>query len=197
MNALDAVHFPLKDYQMVRDYDYIIIIWPKGNVDVISSGSPALPVKPRPNLLAKYLSQPIIRTLKNNNNKKVCYMQEGPSWFFNDYNIVDQFNWYNIVVDSDIIFCHNISDTRFYDGLFPNKDIKVMPSLMIENLISDLECHPDNKVIIGGNFAKWYGGFQSYMIADEFEAEKWIPTMHNKRQYEDQIEDLHHLPYMN
>ena len=51
--------------------------------------------------------------------------------------------------------------------------------------------------MIGGNFCRWYGGFQSYLIADEFNAEKWIPTMHNKREFEDSIEDLNHLPYMN
>ena len=65
---------------------------------------------------------------------------------------------------------------------------------MVETNIKDLEWKPEDKTIIGGNLAKWYGGFQSYMIAEEFQNQMYIPTMHNMRQYEEQIDNLNHLP---
>ena len=52
----------------------------------------------------------------------------------------------------------------------------------------------NQKVIIGGNFARWYGGFQSYLVADEFKVKKWTQESHAKRENEDQIPDLNHLP---
>ena len=68
---------------------------------------------------------------------------------------------------------------------------------MIDASIKDIKWKPEDKVIIGGNFCRWYGGFQSYFIADEFKVEKYITSMHNKREFEDQIEDLNHISYSN
>jgi hypothetical protein len=72
--------------------------------------------------------------------------------------------------------------------------VEVIPSLMIENLIRDIPWAPQNKVMIGGNFARWYGGFQSYIVASELESEMWIQTSHASREGEDQIPDLKILP---
>ena len=194
MNTLKATHHPLVDYTKVIDYDLVIIIWPKGKTYLNSEG---LTMKSdEHNVLEKYLDDDIVGTLKRS-NKKVAYMQEGPSWFFNDYTIPQQFKYYNQISESDIIFCHNEKDVSWYGGLFPDKDVRVLQSLMKDTLIKDIEWKPEDKVLIGGNFCRWYGGFQSYLIADEFGVEKWIPSMHNKREFEDQIHDLNHLPYMN
>ena len=125
---------------------------------------------------------------------QVHYIQEGPSWLFNDYEIIDQFNFYNILSETDSIFAHNEHDAKFYKGLFPNKQINVIPTLLIEELIKNITPQPEEKVIIGGNFARWYGGFQGYLVADEFKVEKWTQESHAKRENEDQIEDLKHLP---
>jgi hypothetical protein len=194
MNVLDAEHRPLIDYNNVSGYELVIIIWPKGKAYLNSEG---LTMKSdEKNVLEKYLDIDIVGILKGK-NKKVAYMQEGPAWFFNDYTIPQQFNYYNQIAESDIIFCHNKKDVSWYKGLFLNKDVRVMQSLMIDKLIKDIKWNPEDKVIIGGNFCRWYGGFQSYLISNEFAAEKWIPSMHNKREFEDQIDDLNHLPYMN
>ena len=50
--------------------------------------------------------------------------------------------------------------------------------------------------IIGGNFVSWYGGFDSFIIAQEFDSGKvFAPSMGRKQANEEQL--LIHLPYMN
>jgi len=193
MYALDAPHIPINQYESVSGYDYVIIIWPKGDTFLNQVGCE----------LGENNRNPVSEILQNIdivgnlklNNKNICYMQEGPTWFCNDYNLPDQFNYYNQIAKSDIIFAHNEHDTKWYKGLFPNKRIEIMPTLMIEEVIKDVEWKPLDKTLIGGNFAKWYGGFQSYMVAQEFGNEMYIPTMHNKREFEEQVPNLNHLPH--
>ena len=193
MYALDAPHVPLSKYKEVSGYDYVIIIWPKGDTFLNQIGC-ELGVNNH-NPISDLLNVNIVDTLKQS-NENVCYMQEGPTWFCNDYNLPDQFAYYNQIASSDIIFAHNEHDTKWYKGLFPNSDIRVMPTLMIEEIIRGIKWKPQDKTLIGGNFAKWYGGFQSYMVAQELGTPIWIPTMHNKREFEEQIPDLNHLPHI-
>ena len=51
-------------------------------------------------------------------------------------------------------------------------------------------------VIIGGNMVRWYGGFDSYIIAQEFGEDIYAPSMGRKIKREDEM-DITHLPYMN
>jgi hypothetical protein len=188
MHALDADHRTITEYALVRDYDAVIIIFPKGRVFLDAAGSRLLnDVNPVTNILASNF----VEVLKQS-NKKVYYMQEGPHWWFNDYELADQINFYNMIGSCDGIFTHNTSDIPYYRGLYPNKPVNVMPTLMIEHSIKDIKWNPEEKVIIGGNFARWYGGFESYMVAQEFEVPIWGQTSHAMRQGEDQL--LKHLP---
>jgi len=193
IHALDADHFPLSNFQNVSGYDMVIIIWPKGNAMVNAEGI-EVQINKVDNL-SKYVDLPVISTLKQNKNSTVAFMQEGPNWFFNDYSVVNQINYFNLLVDSDIIFVHNEIDKLFYEGLIPNKQVFVMRSLMYDNNPKQLA--PSNKTIIGGNFCRWYGGFQSYIIASVFDNQIDVPSMHSKRTNEEKIENLNHLPYMN
>jgi hypothetical protein len=68
----------------------------------------------------------------------------------------------------------------------------LIPSLMIEDSIKDIEWKPEEKAIIGGNFARWYGGFESYLVAQEFKVPTWGQTSHAMREGEEQI--VQHLP---
>ncbi len=52
---------------------------------------------------------------------------------------------------------------------------------------------PENKAIIGGNFCHWYGGFQSYITATEFNCPIFVPASHCKRSGEEQVPNLNHL----
>jgi len=194
MACLQADHYNIHQYELVKGYDAVLIIFPKATVKLNAVGVEM--VTPGQDTDITIYSKPIVETLKKY-NKKVCYIQEGPCWFFNDYDIPTQFNWFNQLSGCDVLFTHNTTDIRWYKGLFPNHKVDVIPTLMYDTLIRGMTTPKENRVMIGGNFARWYGGFQSYLISDELHAEKWIPSSHCKRQYEDQIEDLHHLPYVN
>jgi hypothetical protein len=189
MYALDATHHSIYNFNNIKDYNHVFIIFPKGTLNLNIVGSK---ISNQPNPNSPLLESNIIGTLKQNNNK-VHYIQEGPCWLFNEYEIIDQFNFFNLLSEVDSIFAHNEFDTKFYKGLFPNKPVNVMPTLLIEDLLHDISPLSEEKVIIGGNFARWYGGFQSYLVADEFGVDKWVQESHAKREHENQIPDLNHL----
>ena len=189
MIALEANHFNINNISKIHNYDHVFVIIPKGRLNLSAEGTK---VGNNLNPTSILLTSNIIEELKKT-NKKVHYIQEGPSWWFNDYEIIDQFNFYNSLESCDSIFAHNEYDSKFYRGLFPSKKINIMPSLIIEDLVKDIIPKPEDKVIIGGNFARWYGGFQSYLVAGEFNAEKWTQDSHAKRENEGIIHDLNHL----
>ena len=126
---------------------------------------------------------------------KVAVMQEGPHWYFQDYEIDKQFHYYNILMNADWVYCHNQDDVRYYDGLGCN-DVRVMRSLMIpEGILPRSEW--GDETIIGGNFVSWYGGFDSYIVARHIDAPIWAPSMGRKQEQEDAIEDIKYMAYMN
>ena len=126
--------------------------------------------------------------------KKVAVMQEGPHWYFQDYQIDKQFHYYNALMEADWVYCHNESDVKYYKGL-GCKDVRVMRSLMItDGLLPRSEW--SDVTIIGGNMVSWYGGFDSYMIAREIGYPIVAPSMGRKQEQESAIEDINYLPYM-
>lgn len=127
--------------------------------------------------------------------EKVAILQEGPHWYFQDYILPNQIHYFNNLMSSDIIYVHNITDKLYYQGLTNHPDIRVIPSLMIEDAVGNLERVERKGVIIGGNFVSWYGGFDSYIVAQEFKEEISCPSMGRKQAGEEQL--LNQLPYMN
>jgi len=188
MFALDADHHNIYKYLEISDYDHVFVIFPKGKTYLNSEGTRlADHVNPVSNLLVLN----IISKLKQN-NKQVHYVQEGPHWWFNDYEIDDQIYFYNMLSNCDSIYAHNESDVVYYKGLFKDKPVQVIPTLMIETLTKHIKPEPEEKVIIGGNFARWYGGFESYIVAQEFDSPIWGQTSHAMRDNEGQL--FNHLP---
>ena len=125
---------------------------------------------------------------------KVAVMQEGPHWFFQDYQVEWQFHYYNTLMKADWVYCHNESDLFYYRGL-GCKDVRVMRSLMIpEGLVPRSEW--GDVTMIGGNFVSWYGGFDSYMVARNIGDPIHSPSMGRKQEQEDLIEDIKYLDYM-
>ena len=55
--------------------------------------------------------------------------------------------------------------------------------------------YKEEKAIIGGNMVRWYGGFDSYMVAQEFDVPISAPSMGRKIDREDEL-DINHFPYM-
>jgi hypothetical protein len=172
MVALDADHYNIKSIPE-ENYDLGIVIIPKKNPDFN------------------------IDNLKQSCNK-VAVMQEGPNWFWQDYDLPKQIWYFNTLTSADIIFVHNIVDKTYYEGLTNHKDVRVLQSLMIEDAIDVDALMPDKyrgEVIVGGNFVSWYGGFDSYTVASEISDKVFAPSMGRKQIGEEQL--LTHLPYLN
>jgi hypothetical protein len=188
MHALDADHRNIYHYEELQDYDHVFIIFPKGQINYSTIGVKLGDISnPHSQLLASDWLQKI-----KGNNKKVYYVQEGPHWMFTELEIADQIHFYNMLTAVDAIFAHNYEDLKYYAGLVPNKPVLVIPTLMIEDTIRDVEWKPEDKAIIGGNFARWYGGFESHIVAQEFQVPIWGQTSHAMREQEDQL--IQHLP---
>lgn len=183
MHALDADHFNIEAYPFVKGYDWVMLILPKGGVSLNSEG---IRLDDKLNRYAELYKSPFMEILKKS-NKKVAYVQEGPAWYVNDFSLTDQFNFYNTLAECDVIFAHNEYDTNWYKGWFPGKQVTVIPTLMIEELIRDISPKPEDKAIVGGNFCRWYGGFQSYLVAGEFGVPIWTQTSHASQPGEEQV----------
>ena len=168
MVALDADHYHIKDIPN-KKYDLGITIIPKNNPEFNIES------------LKQYCT-------------KVAVMQEGPHWYFQDYTLDKQINYFNALTTADIIFAHNKADKIYYKGLTNHKDIRVMKSLMIDDAGGTIKEGNRKGVIIGGNFVNWYGGFDSYMVANSQFDKITAPTMGRKQEGEGQLLSL--LPYM-
>jgi hypothetical protein len=169
MCTLNADHYNINSLPS-KQYDLGIVIIPKNN--------PQFNI----NKLKQYCT-------------KISVMQEGPHWYFQDYTLSKQIWYYNTLIDTDIIFAHNQADKIYYQGLTGHKDVRVMGSLMIEDAIGELKNIKRENIIIGGNFVNWYGGFDSYMVAQEITDKVYAPSMGRKQNGENEL--VEHLPYMN
>jgi hypothetical protein len=192
MVALDADHYNIVRDPLPSGYDLVIVIIPKGELYLNTVGIRMEHDLKNPT--SQLLHSNLINDLKVRNTK-VGYVQEGPNWLFNDYSIDDQFAFYGQLADADIIFAHNLSDQKFYRGMFPGKQVNIMRTLMLTDNIGKRH-ETEDKTFIGGNFAKWYGGFQSFVVAQQFGNEIWCQDSHAKQQGEDRIEGLNHYSRM-
>lgn len=175
--SLNAFHCPF-NRPLQGSFDIGIIIVPKKNPDLAFSFY--------------------------NANKSKCTkwatMQEGPMDGWQDYSIADQFQYLNLLNAVDIIFTHNDFDKRYYSGLISHKKVSILQSLMLEDAIPaniEKDVQKRTSCILGGNFVKWYGGMDSFIIANEFEVPIYAPSMGRMQNNESHIEGLSHLPYMN
>jgi hypothetical protein len=168
---LDAEWCPLNDSPN-KKYDLGIVIIPKSN----------------PNVDLERIKQYC---------DKVSVMQEGPHWYYQDYSVEQQIHYLNCLRTADWVYCHNMSDIRYYKGL-GCKDVRIMRSMMIpEGLDSQLTTSMKSGILLGGNFVSWYGGMDSYLVASEVDEQKYGVSMGRKQEQESLIEDIKYLPYMN
>tara|TARA_B100000519_G_scaffold194827_1_gene199129 strand:- start:1383 stop:2348 length:966 start_codon:yes stop_codon:yes gene_type:complete len=177
--ALDATHHWVGSLPNMNEgqYDLGIIIIPKTKIEA---------------LMQVNLIKQMRRVCKN-----IGYMQEGPHWYFQDYPLDQQIWFVNTLMEMDVIFAHNEIDVEYYKGLTGKDNVFQNKSLMIEDNIKPTTKPEDRSgVIIGGNMVRWYGGFDSYVVAQEFDEKIHAPSMGRKIVNEDQIPDLTHLDYM-
>lgn len=177
--ALNADHLSIpyllsKPYKGVSQYDLVIVILPKKLELFDTTG-----------LLN------VVKAL----GKKTTVMQEGPAWYYQDYDYTNQVNYINFLNQMDFLLVHNKSDISYFKGIF-NKPTFNLQSLMIEDTVKGIKNQNSGHPIIGGNFCSWYGGVDSYFVARNFKKEIFVPSMGRKIDNEEQIPDLKHLPYM-
>jgi hypothetical protein len=174
MHHLDVDHYPILNIDSVKDsYDLGIVTIPKTNIEHI-------------------MDYPMIEHMKRV-CKKIAFMQEGPCWYFHDYPIEQQIWFFNILMEMDALFVHNRSDIDYFSGI-TDKKCYLMRTLMIEDFIEESTDKLD-AVMIGGNMCRWYGGFDSYLIAQQFDLPIYAPSMGRKVHREEEM-DITHLPYM-
>jgi hypothetical protein len=126
--------------------------------------------------------------------KKYGFMQEGPSWYFQSLSLNQSLWFYNIMANADFVLAHNDVDKDYYIGLL-EKPTYINPTLMIEDPIK-LTAVTRSGTIIGGNLVRWYGGFNSLMVAQVSGESVYAPQMGRMDKLELQLEDITHLPYL-
>ena len=180
--ALDSTHHHIGQLPKLsnKQYDLGIVIIPKKNIEEL-------------------MMFPMIEQMKRVCNK-IGFMQEGPHWYFQDYPMEQQIWFYNTLVEMDVLFCHNEVDVDYFRGITNKKHVYKMPSLMITDYVKSSN-EKKQSVIIGGNMVRWYGGFDSYLVAQEFSCIEnvnvpiYAPSMGRKIKRENELE-INHLPYM-
>jgi len=171
MVALNADHYNLQEIPQ-KEYDLAIVINSKNHPEYVN-----------------------IKKLKPM-CKKVAVMQEGPFWYFQDYELPNQIHYFNSLMEADLILVHNEQDRSYYKGLTGKTEVEVLSSLMIEDPIGKI--YPVSErtgVMIGGNFKSWYGGFDSFMIAKSITDEIYSPNMGRRSEGEEQL-GITKLPYV-
>ena len=144
--ALDATHYPIPNLAKLSDNTYDV-------------GVMIIPKKRRP-----LLNYPLLEQYKRV-CKKVTVMQESYYNYWQDSEIDEQIWYFNFIVEMDLIFCHNDIDLKYYNGI-TNIRTELLPTVMITDNVKPRQ-QPGEGVIIGGNWVRDYGGFDSYQVALE------------------------------
>jgi hypothetical protein len=128
--------------------------------------------------------------------KKVWFMQEATCWIHQTMKLPHQVTHVNILNSVDGILSENVTDYKYYRGVAPNTPVHTIPTLMIEDYLLDArKIEKQDKTMIGGNCSNWYGGFDSYLVADVYDNPVDMPKMRNT-DFHDQLPRLSVLPHI-
>ena len=173
MYLTDATHHPLFKINTLSDNTYDV-------------GVMILPKKRR-----MYMDFPLLEEYRRV-CKKVTVMQESYYNYWQDSSIEEQIWYFNFITQMDIIFCHNDVDLDYYHGL-TNVRTELMPTVMItDGIVRRNEW--GNGTIIGGNWVKDYGGFDSYQVA--LELGNPITAITTGRMKPEESQMLEHIPWV-
>ena len=164
--ALEADCFPFI-HTPAEKYDLALVVIPKKNIDQWINNNTFDKIR-------SYAS-------------KIAIMQEGPHWCFQDYKLHQQIWYYNTIRQADYLYTHNKADKEYYEGLTEHPDVRILPTLMIEDTIKDLPEVEREGIMIGGNFVSWYGGFDSFTAASYLDEKIYSPSMGRKQPGEEQL----------
>jgi hypothetical protein len=178
--ALNATHHPIFNIDKITEsFDIIFFTLPKLAMEI--------------SYIINHFD--LIEELKQR-AKYIYFIQEGPVRIYHDLPPESQLWYYYILNSVDGIFAHNINDKKYYDGILMNENIKVynILSTMIEDNIKDIDKNKkEEKVIIGGNFVSWYGGWDSLIVTKEINLPTYAPLMGRKQSNEEKY--INHIPY--
>jgi len=129
--------------------------------------------------------------------KKVWFMQEATCWIHQTMDLRHQIVHSNILNSVDGILSENTTDYKYYRGVAPNTPVHTIPTLIIEdNVMMARDVEKEDKTMIGGNCSNWYGGFDSYLVADVYNNKIDMPKMRNVDYHEELLPRLSVLPHV-
>ena len=171
--ALEAYHCPIPMIDTIEDnaFDIGVMIVPKKR--------------------EKLLNYPLLEHYKRV-CKKVTVMQESYYNYWQDSSIAEQIWYFNFLTEMDLVFCHNDIDSKYYNGL-TNVRTELLPTVMITDNIRPRNGSGEG-VIIGGNWVRDYGGFDSYQVALEITDD--ITSITTGRMKPEEKGLFKHLPWM-
>ena len=180
MCALQSDHCPI--YQLEKynqtDYNHVILLLSKTTQ------------------LREYLLNVDIVDLARKFGKKVWFMQEATCWIHQKMSLPHQVTHINILNSVDGILSENVTDYKYYRGVAPNTPVHTIPTLIIEDSLLDArKVKKQDKTMIGGNCSDWYGGFDSYLVADTYQNKIDMPRMRNV-DFHEQLPRLSVLPHV-
>jgi len=186
MTALNASHCPLHSIIGLKEtsikYDLGIVIIPKNISNLVDTD--------------------IVNQVRKQ-CKKVAFMQEGPSWYFQELPVNQSLWFFSVMQACDFCLAHNTVDCEYYEGLL-NIPCFINPTLIVDSPIKDLAVKTKSQrqhIILGGNLGRWYGGFDSLVTSlqalnkTSSVEQIWAPSMGRMTREELNVEGLHHLPY--
>lgn len=179
--ALKADHYCFYNFNLDKQYDHIILLISKTDK------------------LRNYLYENksnLIEELRPFANK-IWFMQEATAQIYQQMPLHHQIYHYNILQQVDGILTENVTDFDYFKGLVgKDKQIETIPTLIIEDNFKHLLDTPkQDKVMIGGNCNAWYGGFDSYITALQFDMPISVPKMRNVENESQFINLLPHVTF--
>ena len=133
---------------------------------------------------------------------EVYIYQDGEIGWWNQVDTRLQAWWYNQLRAANGILVPNSTDIPFYKGLFPDKEIKVIRSVMTDEGLDKTKFKPqENRTIVTGPLTREYNGFSQVLIAHNADMPIDIPPMGESRMPKDSWEmapnlGINYLQYM-
>ena len=133
---------------------------------------------------------------------EVYIYQDGEIGWWNQVDTRLQAWWYNQLRAANGILVPNSTDIPFYKGLFPDKEIKVIRSVMTDEGLDKTKFKPqENRTIVTGPLTREYNGFSQVLIAHNADMPIDIPPMGESRMPKDSWEmapnlGINYLNYM-
>jgi len=165
---LDAIHISYKTFLATKNdgtmnqFDLILFIIPKKHPQMIA-------------------------IIRNFDGCMKGIIQEGPFEYFQEWPVVYQQDYLNILEEVDLVFVHNEIDVRKLRGICTPKEVHVIPTC---HFVKDYKCKPDfkaksNSIMVNGTCCSWYNGMVSLGIAKQVGFD-YIAMPGMGRQHQDQ-----------